>query len=162
MFCQLLAEKANFHSNLTKNLHLKKSFFLNPTPNDPLFTTKSCTEWPLFSFSGRHILFTFIFECPPPPMPIRHSKVERVKVLVSVHRHELRRGIFLFYSNRIILILLQKAPTLQPGLQLNQNYTINIFFSVCDRFILNHNTRCFRLCGQSNFFVFSQFKITVQ
>ena len=40
-------------------------FFLVPTPNDPLFSTKSYTECPLFSFYGRHLYVTFIFECPP-------------------------------------------------------------------------------------------------
>ena len=41
-------------------------FFLVPTPNDPLFLTKFYTERPLFSFSGRHLYATFIFECPSP------------------------------------------------------------------------------------------------
>ena len=40
-----------------------------PTPNDPLFSTKSYTECPLFSFSGRHLYVTFIFECPPGALP---------------------------------------------------------------------------------------------
>ena len=46
--------------------HTKKApIFLVPTPNDPLFSTKSYTECPLFSFSSRHLYVTFILECPP-------------------------------------------------------------------------------------------------
>ena len=88
-FCALRAhfEKFNnFEAILTENLqilpwncifahwmtpifgspHQKSPHFLVPTPNDPLFSTKSYTECPLFSFSGRHLYVTFIFECPPP------------------------------------------------------------------------------------------------
>ena len=39
----------------------KVQFFVDPTPNDSLFSTKSYTECPLFLFSGRHIPVTFIF-----------------------------------------------------------------------------------------------------
>ena len=38
-------------------------FFLDPTPNDPLFSMISYTEWPLFSFYCRHIPVTFKLEC---------------------------------------------------------------------------------------------------
>ena len=87
-FCALRAhfEKFNdFVAILTENLQIlpwncifahwmtpifgspnqKSPLFLVPTPNDPLFSTKSYTERPLFSFSGRHLYVTFIFECPP-------------------------------------------------------------------------------------------------
>ena len=87
-FCMLRAhfEKFNdFVAILTENLqilpcncifthwmtpilgvHTKKApIFLVPTLNDPLFSTKSYTERPLFSFSGRHLYVTFIFEWPP-------------------------------------------------------------------------------------------------
>ena len=50
--------------------HQKSShFFLVPTPNDLFFSTKSYTEHPLFSFSGRHLYVTFILSAPgiPPP-----------------------------------------------------------------------------------------------
>ena len=40
--------------------------FLGAHTEWPLFSTKSYTECPLFSFSGRHLYVTFIFECPPP------------------------------------------------------------------------------------------------
>ena len=83
-FCALRAhfEKFNdFVAILTENLQImpwnytfahwitpiskKAPIFLVPTPNDPLFLTKFYTERPLFSFSGRHLYVTFIFECPP-------------------------------------------------------------------------------------------------
>ena len=44
-----------------------------PTPNDPLFSTKSYTECPLFLFSGRHLYVTFIFLVPPPGPPIHFA-----------------------------------------------------------------------------------------
>ena len=40
--------------------------FFEATLNDALFSTKYYTEFPLLSFSGRHMYVTFIFECPPP------------------------------------------------------------------------------------------------
>ena len=39
-------------------------FFLSHTQWPPFFPSKSYTECPLFSFSGRHIPITFTFECP--------------------------------------------------------------------------------------------------
>ena len=48
----------------------KRPNYLDPTPNDPLFATKSYTKCPLFSFFDRHIPVTFIFESPP---PIQHT-----------------------------------------------------------------------------------------
>ena len=43
--------------------------FWVPTPNDPLFSTKSYTERPLFSFSGRHLYISLsqMIWVPPPP-----------------------------------------------------------------------------------------------
>ena len=74
-FCQFLAEKGEFSPKIDKILHQMTSFcwnfapkkvpsVLDPTPKDPLLSTKSYTGCPLFSFSGRHIPITFIFECP--------------------------------------------------------------------------------------------------
>ena len=57
---------AHWMTPISGSPHQKSPFFLVPTPNDPLFSTKSYTECPLFSFSGRHLYVTFIFECPPP------------------------------------------------------------------------------------------------
>ena len=45
----------------------KRSHFLEPTPNDPFFSTKPYTECRLLLLSGRHLSITFIFEWPPPP-----------------------------------------------------------------------------------------------
>ena len=45
--------------------HQKSPLFLVPTLNDPLYSTKSYTERPLFSFSSRHLYVTFIFEWTP-------------------------------------------------------------------------------------------------
>ena len=48
--------------------HQKSPIFLVPTPNDPLFSTKSYTEGPLFSFSGRHCTCrSFSYLSAPPP-----------------------------------------------------------------------------------------------
>ena len=44
--------------------HQKRSIFLSPRRMTPFFSTKSYTECPLFSLSGRHMYVTFIFECP--------------------------------------------------------------------------------------------------
>ena len=55
-------------------VHTKKDpffFLFETTPNDPLFSTKSYTECPLLSFSGRHMYATFIFECPPQVMNLQ-------------------------------------------------------------------------------------------
>ena len=57
---------AHWMTPISGSPHQKAPMFLVPTPNDPLFSTKSYTEYPLFSFSGRHLYVTFIFEYPPP------------------------------------------------------------------------------------------------
>ena len=57
---------AHWMTPISGSPHQKSPHFLVPTPNDPLFSTKSYTECPLFLFSGRHLYVTFIFECPPP------------------------------------------------------------------------------------------------
>ena len=49
-----------------RSLHQKRPNFLNLTPNDPLFLRNPTPNAPLFSFSGRYIPVTFIFECPSP------------------------------------------------------------------------------------------------
>ena len=56
---QILAWKFYFHT-------LKDPIFWSPHRMTPLFLTKSYTESPLFSYSGRHMYVTFIFKCPPP------------------------------------------------------------------------------------------------
>ena len=58
-------------STSKKKKKKKKTFFFEPTPNDPLFSTKSYTECPVLSFSGRYLYVTIIFECPPPPATSR-------------------------------------------------------------------------------------------
>ena len=66
--CKFCLEIAFLHTEWPPFLgvHTKKApIFLVPTPNDPLFSTKSYTERSLFSFSGRHLYVTFIFKCPP-------------------------------------------------------------------------------------------------
>ena len=57
---------AHWMTPISGSPHQQSPHFLVLTPNDALFTTKSYTERPLFSFSGRHLYVTFIFECPPP------------------------------------------------------------------------------------------------
>ena len=67
----------NFDSDLTqftpndplflKFTPIKAQFFGFHTYNDPLFSTKSYTECPLFSSSSRHVLVIFIFEYPRGP-----------------------------------------------------------------------------------------------
>ena len=56
---------AHWMTPISGSPYQKSPHFLVPTPSDPLFSTKSYTECPLFSFSGRHLYVTFIFECPP-------------------------------------------------------------------------------------------------
>ena len=75
IFANFQLEKVNFHSNLTKitpndpllwEVHTKKGpLFGISHPMTP-FYYQILHECPLFSFFGRHIPFTFIFECPPP------------------------------------------------------------------------------------------------
>ena len=89
-FCGVLTENlqilpwncifAHWMTPIFKSPHQKKPpIFLVPTPNDPLFSTKSYTECLLFPFSSRHLYVTFIFECPPPPGMIHdHWKIFKI------------------------------------------------------------------------------------
>ena len=54
----------------------KSPHFFDVHTEWPLFSTKSYTERPLFSFSGRHLYVTFIFECPPRPPPVTPQENE--------------------------------------------------------------------------------------
>ena len=74
--CQFSVEKGKFLLNFDKictewplfwEIYTKKAQLFWIPHQWPPFSTKSYTECPLFSFFGRHIPATFIFECPLPP-----------------------------------------------------------------------------------------------
>ena len=69
--------------------HQKDPIFFEPTLNDPPFPTKSYTQCPLLSFSGRHMYVPFICKYPPGTCPLKCSHITvllfRVFGFISCH-----------------------------------------------------------------------------
>ena len=144
------------------SLHQKRLNFLNPKPNDTLFSMKSYTE----CLSGRQFPVTFIFECPPPGcIGARSRRGIGPSLKLYLNSQEIiTRNLVLTGTKSLLIkkkgqgilpLALRNLPSPRPPPRPSPAWrTENNFANLCHVYIITHRLLHCQLCLHPGVYVF--------